>query len=99
MKDAMIEATERDGVDPDAAYDVVRERLATVADSFRDVANAAPTVAQAAAAFTLAKDRIWVNEERTVMVRLWSEGTVEVARRDTPAHTWGPPVYLKEEVA
>ena len=41
--------------------------------------------------------RLWVNKERTVLVRLWNNGTVEVATRETPAHTWGPPVYLAEE--
>lgn len=44
-----------------------------------------------------ARDRLYVNEERTVFVRVWADGTVEVARRDDPSHTWGPPVYLKEE--
>jgi hypothetical protein len=43
------------------------------------------------------KDRLWVNESRTVMVRLWGSGTVEVATRKDPSHTWGPPVYLEEE--
>jgi hypothetical protein len=38
-----------------------------------------------------------VNAERTVLVRLYSNGKVEVATRETPAHTWGPPVYLEEE--
>jgi hypothetical protein len=42
-------------------------------------------------------DRLWVNDDRTVLVRLWADGTVEVATRETPAHTWGPPVYLTEE--
>ena len=42
-------------------------------------------------------DRLWVNAERTVLVRLWEDGTIEVARRETPAHVWGPPVYLVEE--
>lgn len=41
--------------------------------------------------------RLWVNEARTVLVRLWDSGTVEVATRETPAHTWGPPVVLTEE--
>ena len=41
--------------------------------------------------------RLWVNEARTVLVRMWENGTVEVAVRDTPAHTWGPPVLLEEE--
>ena len=42
-------------------------------------------------------DRLWVNEERTVLVRLWANGTVEVATRKTPLHTWGPPTICKEE--
>lgn len=41
--------------------------------------------------------RLWVNPERTVLVRLWPSGKVEVATRPTPEHTWGPPVYLTEE--
>ena len=46
--------------------------------------------------------RLWVNEERSVLVRAWLNdrgeiGSVEVATRETPEHTWGPPVYLKEE--
>jgi len=41
--------------------------------------------------------RVWVNEKRTVLVRLWENETVEVATRESPAHTWGPPVTLAEE--
>lgn len=41
--------------------------------------------------------RLWVNDERTVFVRVWPNGTAEVATRETPSHTWGPPVYLREE--
>lgn len=41
--------------------------------------------------------RIWVNEDRTTLVTLWNSGTVEVATRETPDHTWGPPTYCKEE--
>jgi hypothetical protein len=47
--------------------------------------------------------RLFVNEDRTIMVRMWSapvfgkDEVVEVAVRDTPAHIWGPPVVLKEE--
>ena len=41
--------------------------------------------------------RLWVNPERTVLVRLWASGKVEVATRPTAEHTWGPPVYLAEE--
>ncbi len=42
-------------------------------------------------------DRLWVNTERTMLVRLWDSGTVEVATRDHQADTWGPPVLLVEE--
>jgi hypothetical protein len=41
--------------------------------------------------------RLWVNDARTVLVRMWENGSVEVATRETPAHTWGPPIYLAEE--
>jgi hypothetical protein len=41
--------------------------------------------------------RLWVNDARTVLVRLWANGTIEVAVRPTPEHTWGPPVVLAEE--
>ena len=41
--------------------------------------------------------RLWVSEERTVLVRMWADGKVEVATRETSDHTWGPPVWLTEE--
>lgn len=42
--------------------------------------------------------RIWVNEERTVLVTLWiARRMLTVARRNHPSHTWGPPEYLTEE--
>jgi hypothetical protein len=40
--------------------------------------------------------RLFVNDERTLLVRVWDEGA-EVATRESPAHTWGPPTYLTEE--
>ena len=40
---------------------------------------------------------LWVNQERTVFVRMWESGNVEVAMRESPWHTWGPPVYLTKE--
>ncbi len=46
---------------------------------------------------TSPKDRLWVNAERTVLVRLWASGQVEVATRDATWETWRPPVYLTEE--
>ena len=42
-------------------------------------------------------DELYVNAERTVLVRIWENGTVEVATRETPAHTWGPPVVCEPE--
>lgn len=47
--------------------------------------------------------RLFVSEDRTVMVRIWlaqilgEDETVEIATRETPSHVWGPPVVLKEE--
>lgn len=41
--------------------------------------------------------RLWVNEARTVLVRMWSDGTVEVSVRETSAHTWGPPIAMIQE--
>ena len=42
--------------------------------------------------------RLWVNEERTVLVELWlATGTVTVALREHPSDTWGPPITLTEE--
>jgi hypothetical protein len=47
--------------------------------------------------YTAAPYRLWVNEERTVFVRLWPSGVIEVATRSDASETWGPPVTLKEE--
>lgn len=41
--------------------------------------------------------RLWVNADRTVLVRLWDSGRVELATREDSSHTWGPPVALTEE--
>jgi hypothetical protein len=41
--------------------------------------------------------KLFVNPDRTILVRIWEDGTVEVATRKSPAHTWGPPVYLEEQ--
>jgi hypothetical protein len=32
--------------------------------------------------------RLWTNAERTLMVRLWSDGMVEMAERDSPKDIW-----------
>jgi hypothetical protein len=41
--------------------------------------------------------RLWVNAERTVYVRLWENGKLELATRPAPGDIWGPPVTLAEE--
>lgn len=41
--------------------------------------------------------RLWVNDESTVLVRLWSSGVIEAATRSEPGVTWGPPTRLREE--
>lgn len=42
--------------------------------------------------------RLFVNAERTLLVRFWADDkTVEVATRDNSYEIWGPPVYLTEE--
>lgn len=47
--------------------------------------------------------RLWVSDDRCTLLRLWYAGDfeqlthVEVATRETPAHTWGPPITLSEE--
>lgn len=40
--------------------------------------------------------QLFVNDERTVLVRLWSDGSCEVAQRPDSGATWGPPVYLRD---
>jgi hypothetical protein len=41
--------------------------------------------------------RLWVNLDRTVLVRLWATGLLEVCTRDQDGATWGPPTELEEE--
>lgn len=41
--------------------------------------------------------RLWVNDDRTVLVREWPDGSMEVATRPDAAATWGPPVSVKPE--
>ncbi len=41
--------------------------------------------------------RLYVNGKRTVLVRLWPDGRVDVALRGDPGATWGPPIWLEEE--
>jgi hypothetical protein len=41
--------------------------------------------------------RLFVNDERTVLLRIWPDGATEIATREDPSHTWGPPVVVREE--
>jgi hypothetical protein len=41
--------------------------------------------------------RLWVNRDRTVLVRLWDSGKMEIATRPDPGAVWGPPMELTEE--
>jgi hypothetical protein len=42
--------------------------------------------------------RLWVNDPvRTVLVRIWDSGLVEVCLRDHRGDTWGPPIRVTEE--
>jgi hypothetical protein len=43
--------------------------------------------------------RLWVNADRTVLVRMWSNGEVEVCVRENPDAVWGPPVRVVEDGA
>lgn len=41
--------------------------------------------------------RLYVNAERTMLVRFWDNGVVEVCTRESEAHIWGAPVRVVEE--
>ncbi|MBA3298246.1 MAG: hypothetical protein H0U19_15070 [Acidobacteria bacterium] len=41
--------------------------------------------------------KLWVNDESTVLVRLWHDGELEVAFRPDPGEVWGPPVLMRSE--
>lgn len=41
--------------------------------------------------------KLFVNEDRTVLVRVYANGRVEVATRPHPDHIWGAPVNVTEE--
>jgi hypothetical protein len=40
---------------------------------------------------------VHVNAERTVMVRAWDSGRMEVALRSEPDAIWGPPIRVEPE--
>lgn len=42
--------------------------------------------------------KLWVNEDRTVLVREFEDGTMEVATRPEAGAIWGPPTIVTPEV-
>lgn len=41
--------------------------------------------------------RLFVNLDRTLLVRIYPDGRAETAKRDEPGAIWQPPVELVEE--
>lgn len=41
--------------------------------------------------------RLFVDADRNTMVRLWSDGQMEYATRESEDSIWGPPLPLYEE--
>jgi hypothetical protein len=41
--------------------------------------------------------RLWVNEARTVLVRMWETGLMEVCFREQAGDIWGPAIRVVEE--
>lgn len=40
---------------------------------------------------------VYVNEDRTVLVTVWDDGTAHVATRPHMDAIWGPPVIVQQE--
>lgn len=40
---------------------------------------------------------LWVSPDRMTLVRVWEDGQAEIATRDHPDATWGPPRRLERE--
>jgi hypothetical protein len=40
---------------------------------------------------------LWVNDERTILVRWWPDNRLEVCTRSDSDAIWGPPVELQME--
>lgn len=40
---------------------------------------------------------LWTNDERTILVRLWKTGEMEVSLRGDAGETWGPPIPMAAE--
>ena len=41
--------------------------------------------------------KLWINDERTILVHMWANGNLEIAFREHRDDIWGPPVRLIEE--
>jgi hypothetical protein len=41
--------------------------------------------------------RLYLNPQRTILLRIWDTGRLEIAQRPDPDHTWGPPVELYQQ--
>ena len=41
--------------------------------------------------------RLFVNDERTILVRVWESGGVEVCTREDSDGIWSPPICMEEE--
>ncbi len=41
--------------------------------------------------------RLWVNDESTILARMWHDGSMEISTRRDRRDIWGPPILLNEE--
>jgi hypothetical protein len=41
--------------------------------------------------------RLYISEDRTILVRIWPDGRVTVSLRESTKHIWGPETPLFEE--
>lgn len=41
--------------------------------------------------------RLFLNDDKTVLLHIWSTGEVTIATRGHQSWPWGPPVTLKED--
>lgn len=73
------------------------ERLLEAIDTGSPRTNVARAFVEAALR-ELSRDELYVNEERTILFRRYADSdTAEVATRETPAHTWGPPTSMERQ--
>jgi hypothetical protein len=41
--------------------------------------------------------RIYINEDRTILVRVWADRTMTISMRESKKHIWGPEIPLFAE--